>query len=404
MNTKTFFFNSDGDCLNAAEPHNIIYGLDKINTGSRLHLISKLTTTLNGSLKGWFGVTNKLNSTKTEEKKTLSFTTNTSNITVVNGPGSGYILSDEKFANSSFLSQWTSPELISLWKNNIDRIFSILAERSVRDRNIGSSPDEETMRHLKSELPNDWLIRQFALKEVERNSPLSGDNTYTHINLVGWGRGAVSCHMLANLMKGDSEFSNLPVNILAIDPVTGTVPPEPDQITLGSNVKEYVGFYARDERSASLPCIVPDTASNTLTHIYPIPGRHTTLIGNQAADGGNKPGTFSEPADLVFHLALQCLRRWDLKNYPGYGSYEGYPSLTHTGNQVLAKIKSEYDDYVNMRNTTYSNQSQEIKNDREILLNGQLTNFKSAQGARFTPSLGLAKGHIEDMSYFKDLI
>jgi hypothetical protein len=393
MKTRTIFFNSDGDFINEELDPN--YGddyvyyvnLDKIDTGSRQHLISELAEfrpagipyTLSNSITGGASV---------------------------NGPGSGYILSDDKFANSSLISQWTSSEFISLWKNNVDQVFTTLTGRPFD--NIENSPDKKTMRLLQSELPNDWLFRQFNSKDVRDiwgNNPLSGDNTCTHINLVGWGRGAVSCHMLANLMKGDSEFSNLPVNILAIDPVTGTAAPEPDQTTLGSNVKEYVGFYARDERSASLPCIVPDTASNTPIHIYPIAGRHTTLIGNQAADGENKPGTFSEPADLVFYLALRCLRRWDPENYPSYKSYNGYPSLTYTSNanQVLAKMKNEYDDYVNMRNTTYSNQSKETKNDREILLNGQLTNFKSAQGARFTPSQGLAKGHIEDISYFKDI-
>jgi hypothetical protein len=321
----------------------------------------------------------------------------------INGPGSGHILSDDLFINSPIIPKWTSTKLVSLWKNNVNHAFRCLGGEPFDE--IGYSPDNADTAQLLKELPNDWIFRQFKEYKVRERlgpAPLS-DDIYSHVNLVGWGRGAVSCHMLANLMKNDSKYCHIPINILAIDPVTGTLNPEPDQITLGSNVKEYVGLYARDERSANLPCIIPDTAQNTLVHIYPIAGRHTTVIGNQAADGANKPGSFSEPADLVYYLALRCLNRWN----PTWLMYQsvslGYAGLSLDGNPLLLKIKSEYDDYINMRNTTYSNQSQDVNGDREILLNGQLTNFKSAKGNRFTPAHGLSKGHIEDMSYFQDI-
>jgi len=321
---------------------------------------------------------------------------------VVNGPGSGYFKSDENITKSPHISQWISPELMSLWKANVDLLFRTLTGYAFED--IKNRPDEFEIAELAEELPRDWTYRQFNpdfFKDIFNEAPLADPDT--RLILMGWGRGAVSCHMLANLLRNDSKFCNIPINILAIDPVTGTSSPELDQTTLGSNVKEYVGLYARDERSSNLPCIVPDTASTTLVHLYPIAGRHTTLIGNQASDGENKPGTFSEPSELVFFLSQKCLSRW---RGPDFYKNKDYPdlSLFNRSNEVLAKIKSEYDDYVFMRNTTYSNQGYDIKNERTIILNGQLTNFKSAQGARFTPSQGLAKGHIDDVTYFKDIL
>jgi hypothetical protein len=402
MNVKTVYFNSDGDYLPLTYQNLRVLrktGLDEINTNPRLHLMNailphKLIYLLSVLSLPYRIIDASGNICQPPYRGDF----------VVNGPGSGYFKSDEKITNAPYISRWVSPELISLWKANVDQIFRILTGHSFEDDK--NRPDDFEIERLTEKLPNDWILRQFNPNIFKRilvaPAPLAFPDT--RLNLVGWGRGAVSCHMLANLLKNDSEFCNVPINILAIDPVTGTSNPELDQITLGSNVREYVGFYARDERSSNLHCIVPDTASTTLVHIYPIAGRHTTLIGNQASDGENKPGTFTAPSELVFFLSQECLSRWGAEF--GYSDREGYDNLNlfNKGNEVLARIKSEYDDYVVMRNTTYSNQSHEVKNDRAIILNGQLTNFKSAQGARFTPSLGLAKGHIEDMAYFKDIL
>jgi hypothetical protein len=55
--------------------------------------------------------------------------------------------------------------------------------------------------------------------------------------------------MLANAMLADPLLTTIPVNIFAIDPVPGMGNFQTEKVTLGRNVKEYVAFYARDERS-----------------------------------------------------------------------------------------------------------------------------------------------------------
>ncbi len=395
MNAKTFIFNSDGDCIRR---RSTVYGLDKINTGSRPHLMSALSSKRARYL---FDFMNNIKGRNLFDELTGERidSRNLSGSVILNGPGSGYLLSDDTFTHSTLIPLWASTEFSSLWKDNINQIYLQMVPPGSPLVPLPYLPDRTETENLLNALSNDWLIGQLGGRRGLILGGKEDTDLYTHVNLVGWGRGGVSCHMLANLLRPH----NISINILAIDPVTGT-DFAPDQITLGSNVKEYVGLYARDERSASLPCIVPDTDPNTRVHIYPIAGRHTTLIGNQAADGDKSPGTFSEPSDLVFYLAMKCLNRWDPSLSISTADSGGYPDLSSSGNELLAKMKSDYDNYLTMRNTTYSNQFQELKNEREIVLNGQHTNFKSAQGPRFTPSQGLAKGHIEDMSYFQDII
>lgn len=393
MATLTLFFNSDSD-INLSNTE-LTHGLDRIPIGPRAHLLSKLS----------IGNASFLNRTasellKTDNQKVHPHHLRLTNCMSINGPGSGYFLSDNRFTDPSYSLKLTDGQFSTYWKRNARRALEILLLGLPYQQQ--ETFFEETI--ALEEYPKDWLLNEFRIMS---NTFLKAEQTDTSavetINLIGWGRGAVSCHMLANHLS--NSLASIPVNILAIDPIIGSnVHPEPRHTTLGANVQEYVGFYARDERSASLPCIVPNTDPNTRVHIYPIAGRHTTLIGNQAADGESRPGTLSEPADLIFYLAKKCLSRWDpTLTFPTADS-DDYPDLSDNGNQVLTKIKSEYDNYVNMRNTTYSNQQQEVNGEREILLEGQLTNFKAAKGVRFAPSQGLAKGHIDDMSYFQDIL
>jgi hypothetical protein len=44
----------------------------------------------------------------------------------------------------------------------------------------------------------------------------------TEIILVGWSRGAVTCHMMANKLFQDTLTSHIPVSIFAVDPVAGS--------------------------------------------------------------------------------------------------------------------------------------------------------------------------------------
>ena len=71
----------------------------------------------------------------------------------------------------------------------------------------------------------------------------------TQINAIGWSRGAVTTHMFANALALDPVLKNIPVNLIAVDPVPGTGQFQTHRTTIPSNVKNYVAFYARDERS-----------------------------------------------------------------------------------------------------------------------------------------------------------
>ncbi|MGK4456171.1 hypothetical protein ACSMDT_00155, partial [Raoultella ornithinolytica] len=83
-----------------------------------------------------------------------------------------------------------------------------------------------------------------------------------------------------------------------------------DKVTLGSNVKEYVAFYARHERSKGFSCVIPQTDSATKVHIYPMSGRHATLVGNASANGNSGEKVVHEPGTIVRHFAEVCLQRW----------------------------------------------------------------------------------------------
>jgi len=330
---------------------------------------------------------------------------------IMEGPGSGYILDDQIYTNKTGKLKWSEAQFYEEWENNIKLALDIIKS------NKNSNPTRESRDYYglcTAGYSHNWITKRYTEANlVAIPEPITKYELPTQVNLVGWSRGGVSCHMLANAMLYDNELSSVPVNILAIDPVAGTNDLKDNQTKLGSNVKEYVGLYARDERSTNFACIIPDTAKDTQVHIYPIAGRHTTLIGNRAADGGNGPEKFSEPVELTLYIAAHCLHRWKSISSPAplykngiykYRSYS-YKNLNNSdsASEVLQKLKEDYYDYFIMCNTTYST-STDIKGKREVYLDGQYTHFTAAQGDRFTPALGLAKGHTLEIAYYKDIV
>lgn len=321
---------------------------------------------------------------------------------IMEGPGSGYFLDDEIYTKNSGIFQWNETTLSQEWEDNISLTLDII-KLNRNSKSIKCPADQATFE--KEHISLNWVTAKYENSlTVDFRDPHLLLKTPTKINLVGWSRGAISCHMLANAMLQDNELKNIPINILALDPVIDPRHAKDHQTKLGSNVKEYVGLYARDERSSEIPCVIPDTDTGTKIHIYPIAGRHTTLVGHAETDGANGPGKFSEPHDLAFSLALRCLYRWASPEVASLIVRNSkHTNMSYYGTQTLEKIKNDYNSYVVMRNTTYSGSSKDIKGEREIYLNGEYTNFTAAQGSRFTPSMGLAKGHILDMSYFSDI-
>lgn len=309
------------------------------------------------------------------------------------GPGCNTPLEDDIIKNSL---QFNEEQLISHWINNINQALSIIKSTPLPPRSDSSrnnSRDLEKFRDLG--ISFDWLSRNFLIGDPFKPINSEKDNVVpTQVNLIGLSRGATSCHMLANAMLSDSDLMNIPLNIFAIDPIVSVSSMPLNQTQLGTNVKEYVAFYARDERTLNYTAVVPTTSEGTAVHIYPMAGAQATLGGNPASDGANGPDKFPEPCDIVTYYAAVCLSRWSQR-----GDFRGAINQSAVADK-LQKVKADYDEYVALRFAGHANASNEVKNEREILLDGKLTNFKSAQGPRFTPNQGLAKGHIEDMSYF----
>ena len=124
MSVRTVYFNSDGDCLpfSFEDEHRGTtrkFGLDNISSNPRMHLMSAMLPSEQGQGEMIYLLI------AAEYMKHSSFREYSGDF-VVNGPGSGYFKSDENITKSTHISQWISPELISLWKANVDQIFRTL--------------------------------------------------------------------------------------------------------------------------------------------------------------------------------------------------------------------------------------------------------------------------------------
>jgi hypothetical protein len=199
--------------------------------------------------------------------------------------------------------------------------------------------------------------------------------------------------MLANAMFKDAALKNIPVSIFAIDPVPGISNFQEDRVKLNANVKEYVGFYARDERSKGFSCVIPQTATGTRTHIYPLPGRHGTLVGNASADGVSGPKTLAEPGLIVRHFAEVCLKRW------------GVP-LNKTLNLTPADLQNHHNTmtrdaakYKAMEKYSYTYFTELDQGERYVSLGSNGVKFSAVRGTIYAPATGLNTGLADVDSY-----
>ena len=121
------------------------------------------------------------------------------------------------------------------------------------------------------------------------------------INLIGWSRGAVTCHMIANALNGFSaKLKNIPINIFAVDPVPGTWNHAPDKVEVAGNVKKYRGVFAIHDRKIGFsPAVVKKKDGEQDFKFYAMPGVHDTVV--QGATG------LIAVAALVEHLAVEFL-------------------------------------------------------------------------------------------------
>ncbi|MFL1549215.1 hypothetical protein ACI77I_08955 [Pseudomonas sp. D47] len=330
---------------------------------------------------------------------------------VIDGPGSGNLQADEMFTASGNYLQLKGTALGSGWEENVAHAVNImkgtvlwqrlkLTEENYNQLQNAGVPIEEV------NVTGSWYWRTYdygTRKVTQQQLQQQIIKTFrkdgiipTQVNLVGWSRGGINCHMLANAMLNDSALKNVPVNIFAVDPVPGLLNFQDSRVRLGSNVKEYVAFYARDERSLGFACVVPECDKTTQVHIYPMPGRHATLVGNAAANGNEGAKVYAEPGQLVRHFAETCLTRWGVRLEK---------KLNLTPEQIeerLATIKNDLGGYMKMRSTVYTTSTQ-TAGERSITKGSKDIKFTAAKGADYIPEPGLSIEHILSNDHFKEI-
>ena len=106
--------------------------------------------------------------------------------------------------------------------------------------------------------------------------------TPSAINMAGWSRGAVTCHMLAHALEKHPYLRNIPVNIFAIDPVPGPDNFHLEQVSLPSNVHHYTALVMEDECRRIMKPVVfdpsDDETSGKKFKSIPLPGEHNTAV------------------------------------------------------------------------------------------------------------------------------
>lgn len=240
---------------------------------------------------------------------------------IVDGPGSGNHQEDDKWAQPGNYSWGRGTATGAGWEENVKHALAVIKKQPSYQRTCMNNKEagvlgreQAAARAAGHSLPvnfgggvnPDRKVTPQALHEVRSrvmNRPLP-----TMVNLIGWSRGAVTCHMMANAMMADAALSGIPVNIFAVDPVPGLGNFQHTRTSLASNVRNYFGTYARDEMSLGFSAVVPTLAAGTRSTILPFPGRHATLAGNAFEDGasGGVP-SLAPPGQVVRHLAEKFL-------------------------------------------------------------------------------------------------
>ncbi len=248
---------------------------------------------------------------------------------IVDGPGSGNWQEDEKFVTPGNYATATGVAFGRGWEENVAHALAMirgeatwsrqklteLSYRVLKDAGIPIADEKITYNFLgreKERIRPDRKVTQQAL-QMQKIKIFRRGRPVTQVNAIGWSRGAVTTHMFANAMAADPTLRDLPLNIIAVDPVPGTGNFQKHRTTIPSNVRNYVAFYARDERSMGFAATLPTIASPSKTRAicYPMPGRHATLVGNPGNYiGGNGINTFYGPGRVVRALSESYLDGW----------------------------------------------------------------------------------------------
>jgi len=316
----------------------------------------------------------------------------------VDGPGSGNLQDDKLFVEPGGYFNWTGQLFGSGWEENVNHVLQVIKGESNWQRTKLSEEEYGRLKDAGVPVPEvsstaSWFWRTYDYgdrhptpQELQERiiSMFRKPRIPTQVNLVGWSRGGISCHMLANAMAKDPVLRNVPVNIFAIDPVPGVGNVQAERIGLAENVREYVGFYSRDERSKGVACVIPSVASGTQICIYPMPGRHATLVGNASVDGASDGTVLKEPGLIVRHFAEVCLTRWGVRLGRQLALNDSQLMKCH---QAMAAAEAQYQA---MRVKSYTVLTEGQKHDRLVHCGEDRTQFSKVCGDDYDPTEGLA--------------
>jgi len=129
----------------------------------------------------------------------------------------------------------------------------------------------------------------------------------TQINCIGWSRGGVTTHMFANACDDEPLLKGKELRLIAIDPVPGGSEMSTHRVAIKNPaLKEYVAFFARDERTRSFSPTLPQISVGTCPlKIYFFPGNHSSLVGYSDGDS-----ILYDSSVLVRHIAETHLIQW----------------------------------------------------------------------------------------------
>ncbi|WP_032116144.1 hypothetical protein WH390_11415 [Candidatus Arsenophonus nilaparvatae] len=324
---------------------------------------------------------------------------------IIDGPGSGNLQQDELWVKDGGYHNWTGVGFGKGWKENVQHAIHIikgnfdwqrekLTEKQynlLKKANIAIDDVEVSgsyfWRHY------DYGNRKVSQQQLQQQiikMYRKGGVIPSQVNIVGWSRGGVSCHMLANAMLEDELLKEIPVNIFAIDPVPGPLNFQNEKVSLGKNVKEYVAFYAKDERSKGFCCVIPKTDSATIVRIFPMRGRHATLVGNASLDSVGEGKVLYQPGLIVRHFAEVCLTRWGVKLDKKLELSDRDLLELH---QSIAKNSDLYQD---IQNYSYTQLTEKNGNERNVSYGDEGSQFSLIRGNQFLPESGLISDFLVD--------
>lgn len=277
---------------------------------------------------------------------------------IVDGPGSGNLQEDQKWVKPGNHSQWFGQLTGAGWENNVQHAMALVKGESEWQRDELTKRDARVLRKAREDASPEDRSRLPEVKKggarlvtpqqlQQRKVQIMRKRDLSAINLVGWSRGGVTCHMMANALREDPETARIPVRIFANDPVPGVGQFRARRTILGDNVEEYIAVYSRDERSFGFMPIIPQLARRTRRTILSMPGRHATLVGN-ASNYGDAPNRFREPGRITRDLAEKALSRW------GTPLRERISLSAHELLRLYDKVLADDEAYRGLRGRTYT--------------------------------------------------